>query len=137
MLRVAVATTSGIAAVPDSTRFHDRRHRHSRPATLAQLRDIAGIGDKKLEHYGDELIALVKANVGEGCGAVKRDKQSFRACRGKRHRYSITSSARPSSEFGTVRPSVLAVLRLRISSTFVACCTGRSEGFSPLRIRPV
>ena len=25
------------------------------------LRDIPGIGDKKLEHYGDELIALVKA----------------------------------------------------------------------------
>ena len=32
-----------------------------RPATLNQLRDIPGIGDKKLEHYGDELIALVKA----------------------------------------------------------------------------
>jgi len=34
----------------------------SRPATLAQLRGIPGIGDKKLEHYGDELIALVKAS---------------------------------------------------------------------------
>ena len=34
----------------------------SRPATPAQLRDIPGIGDKKLEHYGDELIALVSAN---------------------------------------------------------------------------
>jgi ATP-dependent DNA helicase RecQ len=33
----------------------------SRPATLGQLRGIAGIGDKKLERYGDELIALVKA----------------------------------------------------------------------------
>jgi ATP-dependent DNA helicase RecQ len=33
----------------------------SRPTTLTQLRDIPGIGDKKLEHYGDELIALVKA----------------------------------------------------------------------------
>jgi ATP-dependent DNA helicase RecQ len=32
----------------------------SRPATLEQLRSIPGIGDKKLEHYGDELIALVK-----------------------------------------------------------------------------
>src|SRR5262249_12612816 len=50
--------------------------------------------------------------------------------------YSITSSARPSSEIGTVRPSALAVLRLMISSTFVACCTGRSAGSSPLRIRP-
>jgi ATP-dependent DNA helicase RecQ len=36
----------------------------SRPTTLAQLRGIAGIGDKKLEHYGDELIALVKAAAG-------------------------------------------------------------------------
>jgi ATP-dependent DNA helicase RecQ len=36
----------------------------ARPATLAQLRGIPGIGDKKLEHYGDELIALVKAEAG-------------------------------------------------------------------------
>jgi ATP-dependent DNA helicase RecQ len=33
----------------------------SRPTTLTQLRGIPGIGEKKLEHYGDELIALVKA----------------------------------------------------------------------------
>jgi ATP-dependent DNA helicase RecQ len=32
----------------------------SRPTTPGQLRNIPGIGDKKLEHYGDELIALVK-----------------------------------------------------------------------------
>ena len=32
-----------------------------RPTSLTRLRDIPGIGDKKLEHYGDELIALVKA----------------------------------------------------------------------------
>jgi ATP-dependent DNA helicase RecQ len=37
----------------------------SRPTTLAKLRDIAGIGDKKLEHYGAALIALVKANRAE------------------------------------------------------------------------
>src|SRR5262245_27071853 len=51
--------------------------------------------------------------------------------------HSITSSARPSSVIGKVMPSVLAVLRLMINSTFVACCTGRSAGFSPLRMRPV
>jgi ATP-dependent DNA helicase RecQ len=33
----------------------------SRPATREELRRIAGIGDKKLEHYGEELIALVRA----------------------------------------------------------------------------
>ncbi|MGY3694797.1 ATP-dependent DNA helicase RecQ [Bradyrhizobium sp. USDA 3240] len=33
-----------------------------RPDTLDELRNIAGIGDKKLEHYGDELIRIVKVN---------------------------------------------------------------------------
>ena len=37
----------------------------SRPTTLSELRGIAGIGDKKLEHYGDELIALVQASRAE------------------------------------------------------------------------
>jgi ATP-dependent DNA helicase RecQ len=37
-----------------------------RPATLGELRGVPGIGDKKLEHYGDELIALVRAG---GTGA--------------------------------------------------------------------
>jgi ATP-dependent DNA helicase RecQ len=32
------------------------------PTTTTQLRGIPGIGDKKLEHYGDELIALVKVS---------------------------------------------------------------------------
>src|SRR5215813_6365324 len=51
--------------------------------------------------------------------------------------HSITSSARPDSGSGTVMPSALAVLRLMISSTLVTCWTGRSAGFSPLRMRPV
>ncbi|HTB01171.1 MAG TPA: DNA helicase RecQ [Bradyrhizobium sp.] len=36
----------------------------ARPKSLNDLRGIAGIGDKKLEHYGSELIALVKAAEG-------------------------------------------------------------------------
>src|SRR5258707_622992 len=51
--------------------------------------------------------------------------------------HSINSSARPDRGSGMVIPSVLAVLRLMYSSTFVACCTGRSAGFSPLRTRAV
>src|SRR6516225_10673155 len=50
--------------------------------------------------------------------------------------HSITSSARLSSESGTVRPRALAVLRLRTNSTLVDCCTGRLAGLSPLRTRP-
>ena len=49
--------------------------------------------------------------------------------------YSINSSARPDRGNGTVMPSASAVLRFRNSSTFVACWTGRSPGFSPLRTR--
>ena len=51
--------------------------------------------------------------------------------------HSITSSARMSRAVGTVRPSDLAVLRLMMSSIFVACWTGRSAGLSPLSTRPV
>src|SRR5215471_16598280 len=39
--------------------------------------------------------------------------------------HSITSSARASRLSGTVRPSVLAVLRLMTSSYLVGACTGR------------
>jgi ATP-dependent DNA helicase RecQ len=36
----------------------------ARPTTHEELRGIAGIGDKKLEHYGEELIAMVRAAEG-------------------------------------------------------------------------
>ena len=51
--------------------------------------------------------------------------------------HSITSSASASSLSGIWRPSALAVLRLMINSSFVICWTGKSAGFSPLRMRPV
>ena len=50
--------------------------------------------------------------------------------------YSIISSAVASNVFGTLRPSALTVLALITSSNLVGCMTGRSAGFSPLRIRP-
>ena len=49
--------------------------------------------------------------------------------------HSITSSARASKVVGTFKPSALAVLRLTTSSYLVGACTGRSPGFSPLRMR--
>src|SRR5262249_19786248 len=48
-----------------------------------------------------------------------------------------TSSAMASSPGGKLRPNALAVLRLITNSNLVDCMTGRSEGFSPLRIRPM
>ena len=49
----------------------------------------------------------------------------------------MTSPARPGSLSGNAMPSTFAVLRLITNSTLIACCTGRSLGFSPLRMRPV
>src|SRR5262245_31757163 len=49
--------------------------------------------------------------------------------------HSITSSARASSVGGTSRPSVLPVFRFTTNSYFVGTWTGRSAGFSPLRMR--
>ena len=54
----------------------------------------------------------------------------------QRKLYSITSSARASSEGGISIPSVFAVCRLMTNSNLVGSWTGISAGFSPLRIRP-
>ena len=51
--------------------------------------------------------------------------------------YSITSSATESSDGGTVSPIILAVSVLMTSSNLVDCTTGKSAGFTPLRMRPV
>src|SRR6516162_10502911 len=49
--------------------------------------------------------------------------------------YSITSSARASSNGGMCSPSCLAVLTLMTSSNLVGAWTGSSVGFSPLSTR--
>jgi hypothetical protein len=55
--------------------------------------------------------------------------------RSKRHLYSITLSACPSSEGGTARPSALAVLRLTIGSNFVGACTHLGLPYESHRLR--
>jgi ATP-dependent DNA helicase RecQ len=35
----------------------------ARPQSLDQLRSVPGIGDKKLERYGDALIQIVRADA--------------------------------------------------------------------------
>jgi hypothetical protein len=49
--------------------------------------------------------------------------------------YSMTSSARASSDGGTSRLSALAVLRLITSSYFIGCWTGISAATPPLSRR--
>src|SRR5262249_50181015 len=71
----------------------------------------------------------------------RRDRPSCRRGAEQRHElappdHSITSSASASRVGGTSRPSAFAVFRLITSSNLVGRSTGKSEGFSPLRIRP-
>src|SRR5262249_21646433 len=77
-------------------------------------------------------------NLGQGW-PIRQDLRGrcFILTRPLASHHSITSSARPDNGSGTVRPSALAVLRFKSSSTFVTCCTGRAIGFSPFRMRPV
>jgi hypothetical protein len=49
--------------------------------------------------------------------------------------HSMTLSARASSAGDTMRPSAFAVFRLMPNSYLFGACTGRSAGFSPLRMR--
>ena len=42
----------------------------------------------------------------------------------------VTSSARPSKDWGTDKPSAFAVFRLTASSYLFGACTGRSAGFA-------
>lgn len=64
--------------------------------------------------------------------AKRRDEESAALVE---HAYSITWSARSSSDCGMARPSAFAVLRLMTRSSRAACSTGRSAGLAPLRMR--
>ena len=60
---------------------------------------------------------------------------TFRAKGMGKRLYSITSSARASSDVGTSKPNSFAVLALITSSNLTGAWTGRSLGFSPFKIR--
>ena len=96
--------------------------------------------------------AVVKRQASDCCDPLLRKHGDCRLLRARRERptrrraaeqrdelaavHSITSSARKRIAVGTSRPSIFAVFRLTTSSNLVGCSTGKSAGFSPLRIRP-
>src|SRR5262245_49232459 len=81
--------------------------------------------DGRLEKRPNQRVATKRRDVPQAA-VSNRSKPTL---------YSITSSARASSVGGISRPSTRAVLRLITSSNLVGACTGRSAGFSPLRMR--
>jgi hypothetical protein len=71
--------------------------------------------------------------------SVRGARGSQRACHQRLQRaaavgYSITWSARRSSDGGTVRPSAFAVLRLMTRRKRLGCSIGSSPAFAPLKI---
>jgi len=63
-LRAWRAATARERNVPAYVIFHDATLREiaiARPTTLAELAHVSGIGDRKLDAYGDEIIRLVCA----------------------------------------------------------------------------
>src|SRR5215472_146359 len=84
------------------------------------------------EHaYAPHALALLRTN---------RERPSSRAAEQRDEiaptHYSITASARASSDGGTVRPNMRAVVLLMTSSNLVDCSTGNSPGLAPLSTRP-
>jgi len=93
--------------------------------------DRVGRGDTSINVRSTSNTDRIDASQRTALRAISRHMQCS-----KQHRYSITSSVRVTSVGGSVIPSAFAVFKLMTSSNFVGCCTGRSAGFSPLRIRP-
>ena len=66
---------------------------------------------------GQKRISAVGPGVSPPSANFRQSALQQRVCR-----YSMTSSARPISAFGTMRPSALAVLRLITNSYLVGAC---------------
>src|SRR5262249_635114 len=122
-LRPAIFDRDGMSF--DPAEFAQPLHKSSGQLALPCWRSRPQVSD------GRQLRRLLRARR-ERPRAGAADNRDDRAAP-----HSNTSSARPDRGSGTLMPSALAVLRLMKSSTFVACWTGRSAGFSPLRTRPV
>src|SRR5262249_39798638 len=91
-----------------------------------------GIAPGQIHEYPDapHPLAVLRSRSDRPrgrCAAEKRDEVA--------PSHSITSSARASTVGGISRPSAFAVLRLTTSSYLVGACTGKSDGFSSLRMR--
>jgi hypothetical protein len=95
---------------------------------------MSQLGQQRKAHSHQVCFASVTGHC-QGVSACRvRARSGSEHTQQTQRSYSITSSARASTVAGMSRPSAFAVLRLTTSSYLVGACTGRSAGFSPLRI---
>src|SRR6516164_10813059 len=124
---------------PAHSRGHQFRDRYpgasdiSSPSCLPRLLPAGAVAGRGL-HPLDKR-RLVTAHVGS-CHSLSQHERRWCATPVACGRYSITVSASPSSVGGMVRLRSFAVLRLSAKSKRVGRSTGKSDGFSPLRIFP-
>src|SRR5882757_9774644 len=109
-------------------------------ATIRQVatRALAVISfERRVEALMPFIVACPVISFLRRCAyTMKRGERATEQCNELAPLHSITSSAATSSVCGTVRPSVLAVLRLIAISNLVGRRTGNSDGLTPLRMRP-
>ena len=103
------------------------RHFDRRMSEVGQTRPWSDVGPMS-------GLPLESGRVADMSGRLKSAKAAV-SNRSKARRYSITSSARASSDGGTSSPSALAVLRFITVSYLVGACTGRSAGALPCKMR--
>ena len=123
--------------------FHPGRVEGRSPAALVLARELQIVA---LSRHPDDDVSDPGPRVEPGAESVERatarghrapgepERRNEESAALVKHGYSITWSARSSTDCGIVSPSALAVLRLMTSSNFVGCSTGRSPGLAPLRI---
>src|SRR5262249_50187624 len=110
-------------AVFDPAKFAEPRGEGGEPHAGRRLR----AGAEEPNSHGLAALLRTRRDRPRRCAAEQRDELATF--------HSITSSVRASTVAGKSRPSALAVLRLMTNSYLVGACTGRSAGFSPLRMR--
>ena len=97
---------------------------------------MSALGQKQTLRGVSPMSALPpKADIDQhACDVRFVPKADIVRC-GEIRRYSITSSARASRDWGTDKPSAFAVFRLMASSYLFGASTGKSAGFSPRNMR--
>src|SRR5262249_45795236 len=122
---------SGSAGIPQRVSI-----RKLRPSTQPNLRSF----HKRCELRLGFQITHQHADPPHPLGLLRARRERPRRCRAAEQRdelaalHSITSSARASRIGKTSKPKALAALRLITNSNLVPCWTGKSAGFTPLRI---
>jgi hypothetical protein len=101
------------------------------PLKIYQSSANHGLPARVVALAADFLVALLfhRRDINGRCAAEQRDEVA--------PPHSITSSARALNMGGNSKSSAFAVLRLITSSNLTDCITGRSAGFSLLRILAV